>query len=206
MIFLLQMGLWQKLEHWDQWLFIQLNSVLTNPFFDTIMPFLRNSLNWTPLYLFLGVFVLLNFRARGGWWCVFFVATAALTDMTGTYIFKHNIERLRPCSDPDFFFHVRLLVDYCSGGYSFVSNHAANHFGLAAFFFITMKHVLKKWALIGFVWAALIAYAQVYVGLHYPLDVLVGSLLGLAFGTLTGTQFNKRYGIVIFGDQPTLSS
>jgi membrane-associated phospholipid phosphatase len=202
MIFLLQSTLWEKLERWDQWLFIKVNSVFTNPVFDTIMPFMRNSLNWAPLYLFLGVFALINFRARGAWWCVFFIATTALTDMTGTYAFKHNFERLRPCSDPDFFLQVRLLADSCNG-YSFTSNHAANHFGLATFFFLTMKPVLKKWAAAGFAWAGLIAYAQVYVGVHYPLDVLAGSLLGLIFGTFTGTLFNKRYGFAIFGNQPT---
>ena len=207
MIFFLQTTIWDKLLHFDKWLFIQVNSVLANPVFDGIMPFMRNSGNWAPLYLFLGIFMLLNFKKNSAWWCLFFIATAALTDMTGTYIFKHNVQRLRPCSDPDFFFHVRMAANfYCSNGYSFVSNHAATHTGLAVFFFITTKHVLRKWAALGFVWAFLIAYAQVYVGVHYPLDVLAGSLLGLVIGTLTGRLFNKRYGIAIFDSQPTLSS
>ncbi len=75
---------------------------------------------------------------------IFHDVTIALTDMTGNYVFKHGFERIRPCGDPDFFFHVRLLVDHCSSGYSFVSNHAANHFGLAAFFFITMRTGVKE--------------------------------------------------------------
>lgn len=120
----------------------------------------------------------------------------------GTYLFKHNFHRLRPCSDPDLLFQVRLLTDRCSGGYSFTSNHAANHFGMATFFFITFRSVLKKWAWIGFLWAGLIAYAQVYVGVHYPLDVLCGALLGLILGLLTGKVFNKRYGFAIFDSQP----
>src|ERR1051326_4293768 len=144
MIFL-EMTAWQKLEHWDQWLFLKINGVLTNSFFDVIMPFARNPMDWAPLYLFLLVFALLNFKAKGAWWCLFFVATAALTDLAGTYIFKHNIIRLRPCVDPDFYYRVRLLVDHCSYGSSFVSNHAANHFGMAIFFYITMKPVIGKW-------------------------------------------------------------
>jgi undecaprenyl-diphosphatase len=167
---------------------------------------MRNGTHWAPLYLFLGVFVMINFKKNSGWWILFFIATVALTDMTGTYGFKHNFNRLRPCSDPDFFFHVRLLVNQCSGGKSFISNHAANHFGMAAFFFITFRPVLKKWAWIGFLWAGLIAYAQVYVGVHYPLDVLSGSLVGLTAGLLTGRLFNKRYGFTIFDNQPTISS
>ena len=205
MFFLLQSNFWQKLEKLDQWLFIKINSGFTNPFFDSLFPFMRYPLNWAPLYLFLFIFALLNYKGKGGWWILFFVTTIALTDMTGTYIFKHNFERIRPCGDPDFFYHVRLLVNHCSAGNSFISNHAANHFGLAAFFFLTAKPLLKHWALLAFAWAGMIAYSQVYVGIHYPSDVLAGALLGLLFGTLTGTLFNKRYGFAIFDAQSTVS-
>lgn len=175
---------------------------MTNPFFDTLMPFMRNGTHWAPLYLFLGVFVLLNFKEKGGWWILFFIATVAVTDMTGTYLFKHNIGRVRPCNDINFYMHVRRLVDTCSGGYSFISNHAANHFGMAAFFFLSFRPILKKWAWLAFVWAGLVAYAQVYVGVHYPLDVLAGALLGTGVGLLTGKLFIKRYGFAIFENQP----
>ena len=195
---------WDQLVKWDQRLFITINSHWTNPVFDAVMPVLRSSLNWIPLYLFLLVFVLLNFRIKGVWWCVFFLATVALTDMTGTYVFKHNFLRWRPCGDPDFYMYVRLLVERCGGGHSFVSNHAANHFGMAVFFFITCRHFAGKWAWAGLFWAASIAYSQVYVGLHYPLDVLAGALLGTAFGISTGTFFNKRFGFAIFGGQPVV--
>ncbi|HLG39719.1 MAG TPA: phosphatase PAP2 family protein [Chitinophagaceae bacterium] len=206
MFSLLQSSLWQKIEQWDQWLFIQLNSQLTNPLFDEIMPFIRKGMHWAPLYLFLGVFVLLNFKNKGWWWIVFFTCTVALTDMGGTNIFKDNFDRDRPCADFDFSMHVRLLVNCVGNGNSFISNHAANHFGMAAFFFVTFWPVLKKWALIGFLWAACIAYAQVYVGIHYPLDVLTGALFGALIGFGTGKLFNKRYQFAIFDNQPTMSS
>ena len=197
-MFFLAIHFWEKLVQWDQSLFIKINSDWTNPFFDAIMPFLRNSLSWTPLYLFLLIFMLANFKLKALWWIVFFLSTVALTDMTGTYIFKHGFERLRPCNDPDFYMHVRLLLKQCSGGYSFTSNHAANHFGMATFFFITFRHLLKTWAWVALFWAAIICYAQVYVGVHYPLDVFAGALLGLIFGITTGTFFNKRFGLAIF--------
>ncbi len=203
-MFFLAINFWQRLVEWDQRLFIKINSDWANPFFDSIMPFVRNSVNWAPLYLFLLVFVLLNFKTKGLWWAVFFLATVALCDMTGTYVFKHGFERLRPCSDPDFYMQVRLLLNRCGGGYSFVSNHAANHFGMALFFFITFRHQFRMWAWIALCWAALIAYAQVYVGFHYPLDVIGGALLGAAFGISSGTFFNKRFGFAIFGSQPVV--
>ena len=206
MFFLLQSGLLQTLEKLDQWLFIKVNSGLTSPFLDSFFQFMRYPLNWAPLYLFLFVFAILNFKGKGLWWMLFFVTTVALTDMTGTYVFKHGFERMRPCRDPDFFYHVRLLVNHCSGGSSFVSNHAANHFGLATFFFLTAKPLFQRWAWIAFAWAGLVAYAQVYVGIHYPSDIVGGALLGMVFGTLTGTLFNKRHGFAIFGAQSTGSS
>lgn len=197
-MFFLAIDFWKKLVQWDQSLFIIINSKLTNPFFDVVLPILRNPPIWAPLYLFLMLFVLLNFKVKGLWWAVFFLSTVALTDMTGTYVFKHVFERLRPCSDPDFLMHVRLLLKQCAGGYSFTSNHAATHFGMATFIFITFRHMFKLWAWIALCWAAAICYAQIYVGVHYPLDVLSGALLGIAFGITSGTFFNKRFGLAIF--------
>jgi len=186
----------------DQWLFRKVNGSWTNPFFDAILPYTRESTYWLPLYLFALVFVLINFGIKGLWWCVFFVSTVALTDMTGTYLFKHIFLRVRPCRDPDFASQVRLLLDNCSGGSSFISNHAANHFGMAVFFIVTFRHILKKWVWLALFWAVLIAYSQVYVGVHYPGDVLCGALVGVFFGSFTGSLFNKRFGFTIFDNQP----
>lgn len=198
--------IWQQINQWDQWLFTKINTGLANPFFDGLMPFLRNGKNWAPLYLFLVVFALLNFRWKGLWWIILFIVTVALTDMTGTYGFKHNFERLRPCNDPDFIMHVRLLLKNCSGGYSFVSNHAANHFGIATFFYFSMRPVFKKWAALSFLWAGMISFAQVYVGVHYPIDILAGTALGLIFGSFTGFLFNKQFGFSTFDHQSISTS
>jgi undecaprenyl-diphosphatase len=92
--------------------------------------------------------------------------------------------------------HVRLLINNCSGGYSFTSSHATNHFGLALFLFITLQSVFKKWRYLFLFWAATICYGQVYVGVHYPLDVLCGAILGSATGYITGTVFNKKIGLL----------
>jgi undecaprenyl-diphosphatase len=189
----------QKLEQWDQWLFIQVNNHQSNSFSDSIMPYLRNAFYWAPLYLFLLVFATLNFKGRGWWWVLLFLCTVSLTDMTSSKLIKEVFERLRPCQDPDFFEHVRLLVNRCSGGYSFTSSHAANHFGMATFFFITSRPLIKNWALLSFFWAAIVGYAQVYVGVHYPFDILGGAIVGVLFGLLMGVFFNKRFGIAIFG-------
>ncbi|MBL0232272.1 MAG: phosphatase PAP2 family protein [Chitinophagaceae bacterium] len=191
-----------QLQEWDQWLFRQINSGCSNPVFDAIMPFMRNSVNWAPLYLFLLVFVILNFKTRGIWWAVFFLATVALTDMTGTYAFKHVFHRIRPCNDPAFSEHVRLVINKCAGGFSFISNHAANHFAMSVFFISSFRHTLGKWTWLVLSWAPLIAFAQVYIGVHYPLDVIAGALVGSIYGLAAGLYFNKRFGFTTFGAQP----
>lgn len=183
----------------DRWLFKKINGDWFNPFFDRLMPFMREPNHWLPLYLFLFVFITLNFK-NSWWWVLFFICTVSLTDMTGTYIFKHNIERLRPCMDPEFYTHVRLVLNRCGGGYSFISNHAANHFGITVFTYFTLKHHFdSKWFKLIFLWPALIVYAQVYIGIHYPLDVICGALVGIGIGYSTSRFFNKRYEITIFG-------
>lgn len=193
---------WIGLKEWDRDLFIKLNSDWTNSFFDLVLPWARNPSLWIPLYLFLFFFVLLNFKIKSGWWVLLFIATVALTDMTGTYLIKHNFERLRPCRNPEMADHIRLLVTQCGGGYSFISNHAANHFGMAMFFYISFRKIIPRLAWISFAWAGLIAYAQVYVGLHYPFDVLGGALLGVLVGSFTGYIFNKQFGFAIFDNKP----
>ena len=195
------LSFWHQLIKWDQDLFKKLNSEWINPFFDVIMPFLRNPSHWAPLYIFLVAFVIINFKTKGIWWCFLLITTVALTDMTGTYLFKHSFQRLRPCNDPGLYDQVRLLLKHC-GGYSFVSNHAANHFGIAVFFFVTMRSIVNYWVWVGLAWAFLIAYSQIYVGVHYPSDVLCGALIGVLAGITTGTLFNKRFGFAIFDHQP----
>jgi undecaprenyl-diphosphatase len=186
-------GFWQSLVAWDQRAFTVLNGKLANPFFDAVMPWLRTPIFWAPLYLFLAIFAVLNFRQRGAWWCLFFLATVALTDMTGNYGFKQVFERLRPCNDPDMEGRVRLLLDHCGAGYSFVSNHAANHMGMAVFFLITFRRIIGNWAWVGVAWALFVAYAQVYSGVHYPLDVAGGAMLGVVAGSITGWLFQDRF-------------
>jgi membrane-associated phospholipid phosphatase len=190
------MSFWQRILEWDVALFKKINSDWANPVFDAVLPLLRNQYHWAPLYIFIIVFALLNFRVKGLWWVVFFLMTVALCDMTGTRFFKYGVERIRPCNLAELADHLRLLVP-CPGGYGFTSNHAANHFGMSVFFFITFRHLFKKWTWLIFLWPMMIGYAQIYVGVHFPGDIAGGALLGLIYGCLTGWIFNKQFGRLI---------
>jgi membrane-associated phospholipid phosphatase len=190
----LSISIWHRIDEWDKWLFVKFNSQWTNPVFDTVLPFIRNSVFWAPLYIFIAAFIAVNFGKKGLWWSLLFVCTVATTDLIGARIIKEAFHRPRPCQDVEFMNHVRLLLKQCSGSSSFVSNHAANHFGLASFTFLTFRGIFKKWMYVAYAWAFFIAYAQVYVGVHYPLDVLGGAVLGMTVGSITAWLFDKKWG------------
>jgi undecaprenyl-diphosphatase len=159
---------------------------------DTVVPFLRNQWFWAPLYLFLLLFMPRTFGKYGWLWCAGFIVTFGLSDQLSAHLIKPIFGRLRPCNDPVLSTITHLLVD-CGSGKSFPSSHAANHFALAVFSGVTLAHMARWVWLAGLLWAASVAYAQVYVGVHFPLDVTAGGLLGAGVGLLTGKLFNNRF-------------
>lgn len=183
------------LRYADTQLLLKINTEWTNPLLDSIYPWYREANAWVPLYLFLIVFAIMNFKAKALPWILFAVLTATLTDQLSSSFIKNLVERPRPCREELLIGQVRLILNNCSGGYSFPSSHATNHFGFAMFLFLTLRPIMKKWGYVFFVWAATIAYGQVYVGVHYPLDIVAGTLLGCLIGYFTGTYFNKRIGL-----------
>lgn len=178
----------------DKALFRFINSQTANPFFDAVMPWIRNPPIWAPLYLFLILFILINFPKKGYGLLLMAIATVALTDSISSHVLKVQVGRLRPCNDPSIAATARLLLDYRPQNGSFTSSHAANHFGLVFFLFFTLKKLWGKWLLPLFAWAFLICYAQVYVGVHFPGDVVGGAVLGALIAWLTSKLFHKIWG------------
>ena len=191
---LLTISLWQELQRFDRNFFLLLNKKLANPAFDAVLPFLREGNFWAPLYLFILLFVILNWGKQGAWWCVAFIVTVAIADLFGTHGLKETVQRLRPCNDPAIMEYVRLILKRCPGGYSFVSNHAANHFGLATFMILTLKPIFGRRMWFAYLWALLISFSQIYVGVHYPLDVAAGALLGMLAGYFTASVYQANFG------------
>ncbi|MBK8953405.1 MAG: phosphatase PAP2 family protein [Chitinophagaceae bacterium] len=129
--------------------------------------------------------------------------TVALTNYISSDIIKELVWRPRPCRDAAIAHQVRFIVEYCPQSSSFTSSHAVNHFGMAAFIYLTGRNLFGKWLQLFFLWAFIVIYAQVYVGVHYPLDVLCGAVVGMLTGYLTASIFNKRVGFTIFDNHPT---
>jgi undecaprenyl-diphosphatase len=172
-----------------------INREWTAPWVDAFLPWLRYKQIWYPFYLALIVFALVNLGRKAGWWIGGSLLSVGIADLLSSRLVKHSFQRLRPCRDPELLDLILLRIPHCSGGYSFTSSHAANHFALAAFLFVTLQPVLGRITAFVFLWAALVGYAQVYVGVHYPFDVLGGMAIGLFVGSVVGRGFNKKWGL-----------
>ena len=181
------------LKNWDRWLFTKINQDWTTPFLDTLFPFWREAMTWIPLYLFLLIFVLINFGKKAWPWIIGLVLTVTFTDQVSSHILKPLVNRPRPCHDALLADHIRLLLNYCSDSRSFTSSHAANHFGIGVFIFYTLKPYFKNWSYLFIIWAATVSYGQIYIGVHYPMDVLGGALVGSGIGYLMAFYFNKKF-------------
>ena len=164
------------------------------PLGDLFFPILRNPITWAPLYLFLAIYIPFKFAKKGIYWCLFFILSFALADYTSASIIKPLVQRLRPCNDPILQQEILRLVD-CGSGYSFPSSHASNHFALATFMVLTLGKSYKWIIIPAWLWAVSISYAQVYVGVHFPFDVLAGALLGMFIGLICSRIFNKKWAI-----------
>ena len=187
------------LDHLDKTLFVLIQHDTDQSVLDKIMPVLREPLTWIPLYAFMLYYSFRQGRARAWPFIILTLLTFAITDTVAAQILKPLFGRLRPCHDPDLQGMIRGIVD-CGGLYSMPSNHAANHFGLAAFWFFSIRGINgRKWAWL-WVWAAVVCYAQIYVGKHYPFDVLAGAI----FGFLTGLGTYRLF--VYWEDRPIFAT
>lgn len=185
-----------SIKQLDYHLFSKMNGQWHTPVLDKIIPFVREPFVWLPFYFFLVLFTTINFKKRGFYWTLFFAFNGILSDYISSSVIKENFIRLRPCHEPALADSIRFLVNYCPVSSSFTSSHAVNHFAAAMFIFTTFKEAVSpKWAFI-FLWAFLIAYAQVYVGVHFPFDVFCGSIVGLIIGYIPAKIFNSKIGLL----------
>ncbi|HYV92339.1 MAG TPA: phosphatase PAP2 family protein [Chitinophagales bacterium] len=169
----------------DQQIFFFINQSLRNSFFDLIMPYVRDKDCWIPLYVLIVAYCIYQLRWKSIIVLLLAGITVLLTDQIASSIIKPAVHRLRPCNDPAVLTHVHRLVD-CGPGFSFISSHASNHFGIALFLILILRKRFSWVTPVALCWATLICFAQVYVGLHYPLDMMGGALLGAMIGMITG--------------------
>jgi membrane-associated phospholipid phosphatase len=174
----------------DRHLFHFINHDLANSLFDWLMPWLRNARSWIPLYVCIVGFCLYRYKKTGLIIILGIALSAGFADFTSASIYKPMIKRVRPCRDK-VVSKTDIVRAGCGTGYSFPSTHATDHFAMA-YFMIFIFYKRWRWILLwATLWAGSISFAQVYVGVHFPIDVFCGALYGIFVGWLISLIFKK---------------
>ena len=170
------------LDSIDRKLFLFLNGLHTEGL-DSFMFWFTDKYHWIPLFLLLIGVIIWKYRMESVYILVAVVLVVVLSDLITSGFMKPFFGRLRPSHDPGFEGLVHIVNDYRGGKYSFASSHASNSFGMAFFLWFALRKNFS-WIWLLFVWAALFTYTRIYLGVHYPGDVITGAVIGalIAFG------------------------
>jgi len=176
---------WLELvKHWDSQILLAING-LNSPSLDYLMWMISSPYFGIPFYVFF-VFVLFKTKNyKEVIICfVLLLVVVGLADLTAKYCFKEIFERYRPTHNMNLKEQLHIVNNYSGGKYGFISSHACNMFALSFLFyhFIKIKYRWSIWLL--FSWASLIGYSRVYLGVHYPSDILVGGVVGIVIAQI----------------------
>lgn len=144
---------------------------------------------WIPLYIIFLYFLYKNFNKKSLFYILLFVALGITASDQIANIFKFGFERLRPCHDPSLEGLLREVK--CGGKFGFYSAHSSNSFFVATYLTILLGKKIKQLPYFLFVWAAIVAYSRVYLGMHFPGDIIVGAIMGILLALFFGTLAKK---------------
>lgn len=176
----------EAINQLDTNLFLWLNGLYA-PWLDVVMVVVTGRDVWIPMYALLIGWLAFRYRKRAIGMVLTLGVSVALSDQTASALLKPLTHRLRPCHTPGLQTLIHPVLD-CGGLYGFASSHAANTFALATglWLLIGKQHPQAKWL---FLWAFVVSYSRIYVGAHYPLDVLAGAGVGVLAALLCATTY-----------------
>lgn len=172
----------ETLNQLDTSIFLFLNKLHTD-WLDPIMWFISGKKEWIPAYLIVAIVLFKKYR----WYGLVVLAgvgvTVVFADQFSSGFCKPYFERLRPSHAPNLSGQVYTINNYLGGKFGFISSHAANSFGIVTFLYLILKHRMRySWGL--FIWSAIVSYSRIYLGVHYPGDIIAGAIAGIFFGWL----------------------
>jgi undecaprenyl-diphosphatase len=173
----------------DRELFFILNGLHT-PWLDPVMFYLSKTITSLPLYGLLLYLIILTFKKQS--WVPFVLIALCITgtDQITSGLMKPAFERLRPTHEPVLQDRVHTVKGYTGGKFGFASSHAANTFGISLFVFLVLRPHYRGMGYL-FLWAGLVSYTRIYLGVHYPGDILAGAVVGLLWSYLLFLLFNR---------------
>jgi undecaprenyl-diphosphatase len=181
------------LSHVDTQLFLFFNGHHSG-FWDIVMWHISGKWEWIPFYIFLLYFVIRKYKLNSIWILLSIALVIALADSISSQIIKDSVHRLRPSHNPGIESVIHIVNNYRGGTYGFVSSHAANTFAVAVFLSLLFKNRWFGFSI--FIWATIVSYSRIYIGVHYPGDVLGGAILGSVLSLIVFKIYStveKRY-------------
>lgn len=172
----------EALKTLDKELFFLINE-FHNETMDQFMYLISGRDIWFPFYALLIIGAIYQLKKVGIIFILAAIMAVGASDFFTSGIMKKSFERFRPSRDSTIMEKVHIVNDYRGGKYGFASSHAANTFAIAIFFFMFWRRRFH-WIWLLFVWAFLISYSRIYLGVHFPGDILVGAIIGMLFGFL----------------------